>query len=65
MCGRLRGSVVSLALSPHSKEVLGSIPGRGRAFLCGVCMFFPCLRGFPPGASVSPIVTKTCTGYML
>ncbi len=28
-----------LALPPHSKKVLGSIPGWGRASLCGVCMF--------------------------
>ncbi len=32
---------------------LGSIPGWGRTFLCGVCMFSPCLRGFPPAI-------KTC-----
>ncbi len=38
----------SLAQSPHSKKVLGLIPSWGRALLCGVCMFSPCLRGFPP-----------------
>merc|ERR1712168_1587011 len=45
-----------LALQPHSKKVLGSIPSWGKAwaFLCGVCMFSPCLRGFPPGTPVSP-----------
>ncbi|KAF7660314.1 hypothetical protein LDENG_00284530 [Lucifuga dentata] len=48
-----------LALLPHSKKVLSSIPGWGRAFLCGVCMFSPCLRGFPPGAPVSPTIIKT------
>ncbi len=47
------------AESPPSKKVLGSIPGQGSAFLCGVCMFSPCLRGFSVGALVSPIV-KTC-----
>ncbi len=29
---------------------------RVRAFLCGVCMFSPCLRGFPPCTPVSPTV---------
>ncbi|KAF7654348.1 hypothetical protein LDENG_00070910 [Lucifuga dentata] len=42
-----------LALLPHSKKVLGSIPGRGRAFLCGVCMSSLCPRGFPPGTTAS------------
>ncbi len=49
-----------LAPSPHSKKVLGAIPGRGRTFLCGVCMFSPCLCGFSLGAPVSPTV-KICT----
>ncbi|KAF7655381.1 hypothetical protein LDENG_00056990, partial [Lucifuga dentata] len=40
-----------LAPLPPSKKVLGSIPGR--AFLCGVCMFSPCLRGFPLGTPAS------------
>ncbi len=38
----------------YSRKALGSIPGWGRAFLCGFCMFFPCWRGFPP---VSPSCT--------
>ncbi len=38
-----------LTLFPHSKKVLGSVPTQGRTFLCGVCMFSPCLRGFPHG----------------
>uniref|UniRef100_A0A8C9Y782 lysophospholipase n=1 Tax=Sander lucioperca TaxID=283035 RepID=A0A8C9Y782_SANLU len=33
-----------------------------RAFLCGVCMFSPCLRGFPPGAPVSPTIKKHVLG---
>ena len=41
-----------LALLPHSARDLGSIPGLGHC-LCGVCTFSSCLRGFPPGASVS------------
>ncbi|KAF7648941.1 hypothetical protein LDENG_00149760, partial [Lucifuga dentata] len=45
-----------LALSPHSKKVLGSTPGWGRAFLCGVCMFSLCLCGFPLSAPVSPTI---------
>uniref|UniRef100_A0A8C4S2S9 Diacylglycerol kinase n=2 Tax=Erpetoichthys calabaricus TaxID=27687 RepID=A0A8C4S2S9_ERPCA len=36
---------------------LGSIP---RSSLHGVCMFSPCLRGFPPGAPVSSHSPKTC-----
>merc|ERR1712212_533143 len=55
-----------LALSPHSTKVLGSNPGRSRSFLCGVCMFSPCLRGFPPGTPVSPTTIKTCMlGFVL
>jgi len=53
-----------LALSPHSKKALGSNPGRpghSRSFLCGVCMFSSCLRGFTPGTPVSPTIIKTCT----
>merc|ERR1712212_763341 len=49
-----------LALLPHSTKVQGSNPGRSRSFLCGVCMFSPCLRGFPPGTPVSPTIIKTC-----
>uniref|UniRef100_A0A7N8WUW9 Solute carrier family 6 member 22, tandem duplicate 2 n=1 Tax=Mastacembelus armatus TaxID=205130 RepID=A0A7N8WUW9_9TELE len=30
------------------------------AFLCGVCMFSPCLRGFTPGTPVSSHRPKTC-----
>uniref|UniRef100_A0A8C4S344 Capping protein regulator and myosin 1 linker 2 n=1 Tax=Erpetoichthys calabaricus TaxID=27687 RepID=A0A8C4S344_ERPCA len=36
---------------------LGSLPGSS---LRGVCMFSPCLRGFPPGAPVSSHSPKTC-----
>ncbi len=46
-----------LALSSRSKKVLGSIPWL--FFLCGVCKFSPCLRGFPPCAPGSP-PSKTC-----
>ncbi len=28
------------------------------AFLCGVCMFSPCLHGFAPGAPVYPIIQR-------
>jgi len=51
----ISGSMVAqwLAPLPHSARDLGSIPGSGHC-LCGVCMFSPCLRGFPPpGAPVS------------
>ena len=49
-----RGSIVAqwLALLLHSARDPGSIPGLSHC-LCGVCTFFPCLRGFPPGAPVS------------
>ena len=33
--------------------------GRG-VFLCGVCMFSPCLRGFSPGTPASSHSPKTC-----
>ncbi|KAK7895572.1 hypothetical protein WMY93_020897, partial [Mugilogobius chulae] len=37
----------------HICPILGSTPSRPVAFLCGVCMFSPCLRRFPPGTPVS------------
>ncbi len=37
----------------HLTQFLGSIPGWGKIFLCGFCMFLPCLNGFPP-------TMKTC-----
>ncbi len=40
-----------LALLPPSKKVPSSNPCR--TFLCGVCMFSPCVHGFPPGTVVS------------
>ncbi len=49
-----------LALLPHSKRVLGSKPGWGRTSLCGVCMFSPCLRGFPLGTPASFHSPTTC-----
>ncbi|XP_056147070.1 surfeit locus protein 2 isoform X2 [Lampris incognitus] len=55
-----------LARSPHSKKVLGLSPGLVQPWwvilghpVCGVCMFSPCLRGFPPGAPVSSHSPKT------
>ena len=30
------------------------------AFLCGVCMFSPCMRGFSPGTPASSHRPKTC-----
>lgn len=36
------------------------VPARVRAFLCGVCKFSPCLRGFPPGAPPSSHSPKAC-----
>lgn len=49
----IRGSTANewLAQQPRSSEVIGLDPG------CGVCTFFPWLRGFPPGTPVS-IVPK-------
>uniref|UniRef100_A0AAR2IWA8 Immunoglobulin V-set domain-containing protein n=1 Tax=Pygocentrus nattereri TaxID=42514 RepID=A0AAR2IWA8_PYGNA len=35
--------------------------GRPGSSLCGVCMFSPCLRGFPPGSPVSSHSPKTCS----
>ena len=53
-CGAARwrsGAVVSAVAS--QQEGHGFVSGPARAFLCGVCMFSPCLRGFPPGTPVS------------
>uniref|UniRef100_A0A3Q2Z6C4 ETS domain-containing protein n=1 Tax=Hippocampus comes TaxID=109280 RepID=A0A3Q2Z6C4_HIPCM len=41
-----------------SDSVQDSIPAPG--FLCGVCMFSPCLCGFSPGTPVSSHIPKTC-----
>src|SRR4029434_6011856 len=59
------GSTVAqwLALSPHSKKArvrILVVPGRSRPFLCGVCMFSPCLCGFTPDTTVSATIIKTC-----
>ncbi len=57
------GTVVQgLALSHHSEKVLGLIPGWGRAFLCGVCMFYPCSHGFSPDAPLSPTISTCMLG---
>ena len=44
----MKGGTVAqwLALLPHSTRDPGSIPALGHC-LCGVCIFSPCLRGFP------------------
>lgn len=47
-----------LALSPHSKEVVGSIPRPG-AFVCGDCKFFLCL--FSPGTPAASHIPKKWT----
>ena len=49
-----RGSTVAqwLTLLPHGVRDPGSIPDSVHS-LCGVCMFSPCLREFPPGSPVS------------
>uniref|UniRef100_A0A3Q3WNX5 C-type lectin domain-containing protein n=1 Tax=Mola mola TaxID=94237 RepID=A0A3Q3WNX5_MOLML len=41
------------------QEGLG-FDSRVRAFLCGVCMFSLCLRGFSPGTPASSDSPKTC-----
>uniref|UniRef100_A0AAQ4QMF1 Optineurin n=1 Tax=Gasterosteus aculeatus aculeatus TaxID=481459 RepID=A0AAQ4QMF1_GASAC len=52
--------------NPHGATA--SLVGRGDlhirpvAFLCGVCMFSPCLRGFSPGTPASSHSPKTCSG---
>lgn len=46
----------NLSALPHSKKVMGWIPGSG-AFLCGVCMFCVCV-GFPPGLQLPPTVQR-------
>uniref|UniRef100_A0A672ZG28 Dynamin-2 n=1 Tax=Sphaeramia orbicularis TaxID=375764 RepID=A0A672ZG28_9TELE len=37
----------------------------GGTFLCGVCMFSPCLRGFSPGTPASTHNPKTCTDRLI
>ena len=49
---RWRGGAVVSAVASQQKGP-GFVSGPARAFLCGVCMFSPCLRGFPPGTPVS------------
>ncbi len=53
-----------LALLPHSKKVLGLILS-----LCGICMFFPCLFGFPPPSTNEYVRCISCqypwTSYWL
>ncbi len=51
-----------LALSPQSKTALCLITDKGKDFLRGVCMFSPCLHGFPPGAPVSPTISNMSIG---
>uniref|UniRef100_A0A3P9AZL4 Olfactory receptor C family, n1 n=1 Tax=Maylandia zebra TaxID=106582 RepID=A0A3P9AZL4_9CICH len=46
-----------LVLMPHSKKVLHQTG----VFLCGVCMFSPCLHGFPLGTPASSHCPKTCS----
>uniref|UniRef100_A0A673ARY2 B30.2/SPRY domain-containing protein n=1 Tax=Sphaeramia orbicularis TaxID=375764 RepID=A0A673ARY2_9TELE len=44
-------------LVPHRQKVLGSISTPvhgGGTFLCGICMFSPCLRGFSPEMGTLP-----------
>ena len=45
--------MVSTAASQHQGPGFDS-------WLCGVCTFSPCLRGFPPGAPVSSHRPKIC-----
>ena len=55
---KLIGMVQWLALSPHSKKVLGS--NLGLVFLWGVCMFSLCLCGLCLGTLASSHIPKTC-----
>ena len=36
------------------------LPAGAGAFLCGVCMFSPCMRGFSPSTPASSLRPKTC-----
>ncbi len=57
--GRHSGSVVSTVVSQQEGPWFEPRQGQ-EGFLCGVCMFSLCLRGFTPGALVSSHSTKTC-----
>jgi len=46
---------------PTARGFLVQIPAG--AFLCGVCMFSLCMRGFSPGTLASPQHPKTCVFY--
>lgn len=51
-----RGGVVVSAVA------LDSVPRWGGPFMCAVCMFSSCLRGFPPVAPVSSTVKRMFSG---
>uniref|UniRef100_A0A3B4D421 Uncharacterized protein n=1 Tax=Pygocentrus nattereri TaxID=42514 RepID=A0A3B4D421_PYGNA len=56
------GGVVGIAVaSQRGGPGFDSPAGRPGSSLCGVCMFSPCLRGFPPGSPVSSHSPKTCS----
>lgn len=48
-----------LALVPYIRKSQAQIPCG--AFMCGVCMFSPCMFGFSPGTSASSFSPKTCS----
>lgn len=51
--------LINVLLLENVLAVVRLTPGCSVALLCGVCMFLPCLRGFPLHAAVSPNI-KTC-----
>ena len=62
---------VKSTLKPHISYPLSNLHnqghsldisyGSGRVFMCGLCMFSPCLRAFSPGSLASSQFAKTST----
>lgn len=64
-------TVVNVGLALNSSAVVSAVVpqqavhgfGTSRVFLCGVCMFFPCLHGFSLGAPTSSHNPNTCKHF--
>lgn len=53
--------LMMIIFNPHNKKVQGSRPGWVRAFLCGIFMFYSCLRGSSLGTLAFSHSPKICT----
>lgn len=58
----IRFGSYSISFFAHNKKALSLSHGLNGAFLCEVCIFFLCLRRFPPSVVFLVSTTKiTCT----